>query len=138
MLGARPRPLRVQRAEGGVGFRAAGCRHVLIALQRVEGGFSGITEADFHIPPAPATPKVAVFKQVEHGFTAGGKSPVVSLSLLIALCPRNLWEIRQILDNDPKYYTIIRGRRNKLSLLGKGKKIQASFQAHKHFNILLT
>ena len=63
---------------------------VAVALQRMEGGFSRVTEADLHVPPAPASTKIAVFKQVEHGFTAGGKSPVVSLSLLIALCPRNL------------------------------------------------
>lgn len=70
---------------------------VAVALQRVERGFSRVTEADFHVPPAPASTKVAVFKQVEHGFTAGGKSPVVSLSLLVALCPRNLRGTSQIL-----------------------------------------
>lgn len=32
LLGARPGPVRVQRAEGGVGFRAPSRRHVLIAL----------------------------------------------------------------------------------------------------------
>lgn len=84
-------PLWVQRAEGGVGLRWPCCRKVLIAvaLQR-ERSFSWITEADFHVSPAPPPPKIAIFKQVEHGFTASGKSPVVPLSFLIAFCPRNL------------------------------------------------
>lgn len=68
---------------------------VAVALQRVERAFSGITEANFHVSPASATAKVAVFKQIEHGFTASGKSPEVSLSLLISLSPRNLRKIRQ-------------------------------------------
>lgn len=89
--GARPQPLGVQRAEGGVRFEAASCGPVLITLRRVEGGLPRVPETDFHIPPAPATPKVAVFKEVEHGFTAGGKSPEVPLSLLVALCSWNLW-----------------------------------------------
>lgn len=94
--GARPWPLGFQRAEGGVGFRAASCGPVLITLRRVEGGLPCVPETDFHIPPAPATPKVAVFKEVEHGFTAGGKSPEVPLSLLVALCSGNLWGNRTI------------------------------------------
>lgn len=92
LLGARPWPLWVRRADGGVGFRAAGCRYALIAvaLQRVERDLSWITETDFHVPPAPATPEISIFKKVEHGFTAGGESPVVPFSFLVALCPRNL------------------------------------------------
>lgn len=96
--GARPqpRPLGVQRAEGGVGFGAASCGPVLITLRRVEGGLPCVPETDFHVPPAPATPKVAVFKEVEHGFTAGGKSPEVPLSLLVALCSGDLWGNRTV------------------------------------------
>lgn len=87
-------PFWVQRAEGGTGLWVPGCWTVLIAvaLQRLERGFSWITQANFHVSPAPTPPKVAIFKQVEHGFTASGKSPVISLPLLIALCPRNLGE----------------------------------------------
>lgn len=94
--GARPRPLGVQRAEAEVGFGATSCWPVLITLWRVEGGLPCVPEVDFHIPPAPATPKVAIFKEVEHGFTAGGKSPEVSLSLLVALCSGNLWGNRTV------------------------------------------
>lgn len=95
LLWTRSVSVRVQRAEGGVRLWASsrGALLVTVALHRLKGGLSGITEANFHVPSAPATPKVAVLKQVEHGLTAGGKSPVVSFAFLVALGPRNLlWE----------------------------------------------
>lgn len=65
----------------------------MISLQRMEGRFCGITETDFHIPPAPPTSVVAVFKQVEHGLATSSKSPKVAFALVISLRPRNLFEI---------------------------------------------
>lgn len=93
LLGTGPRPLWVQRAEGGVELGAPSGGHLLIAVafHGVEGGLSGIPDANFHVPSSSATSEVAVFKKVKHGFTTSGKSPVVTFSLLIALCSRNLY-----------------------------------------------
>lgn len=67
--GAGPRPLGVQRADGGGGLGPAsrGRVPIAVAFRRVEERrLFGIPEADLHVPPAPAPPEVAVFKQVEH------------------------------------------------------------------------
>lgn len=69
----------------------------MISRQSMEGGFCGVTEADFHIPPAPPTSVVAILKQVEHGFATSSKSPKVPFPLVIALRPRNLFEINDSL-----------------------------------------
>lgn len=89
LLGAGPGPLRVPRAEGGVRFRPARRRTSLV-LRWVERGLCWITEAHFHVPPAPAPPKVSVFKKVEHGLTSCSEGPEVPFPLLVAFRPRNL------------------------------------------------
>lgn len=83
-----PRPVAVQRADGGgVGF---GPLPTAVALQRAGGRLPGIPEADLHVPAAAAAPEVPVLKKVEHRFAAAGEGPVVPLPLFVALRTRNL------------------------------------------------
>lgn len=49
-----------------------------------------LSETNLHVASAPATPKVAVLKEVEHGLTTGGEGPVVAFPLLISFCAGNL------------------------------------------------
>lgn len=52
--------------------------------------FCWLPEAQLNVAAAPAAPKVAIFKQVQHGLAARGESPVISFPFLITLSAGNL------------------------------------------------